>query len=171
MRQIINDGAVIALISCMILGSAAASAHDESGAVEKALARCLASPSTQVPTTTPASDVPPGLSRGKEVHIEPIAGAAGKAYGYEGTSQGEISCGVALYGPVPRSLENRLVKLVDSHRDRWTRHVQTPYQLTPRFPARLSYWGAGVAGVLMLVRAPGAKAPTLEIDVHSILIR
>jgi hypothetical protein len=170
-----NTGAGIALIAGMLSAPVAASAHDGSSAVEKALAGCLSSSSWQIPEAMPASAAPPGLSRGKDVHVEPIAGTAGKAYRYEGTSPAEISCGVAIYGPVPRSLETRLVKLIDGHKDRWTRHAPGPYRLAPGFPARQSYWGAplapGVAGVLLLARAPNAKAPTLEIDVHTVLMR
>ncbi|MDB5673491.1 MAG: hypothetical protein JWM65_473 [Sphingomonas bacterium] len=169
-----NTGAGIALIAGMLSAPVAASAHDGSNAVETALAGCLASSSSQIPKATPASELPPGLSR-KDVHVEPIAGAAGKAYRYEGTSPAEISCGIALYGPVPRSLESRLVMLVDGHKDRWTRHAPGPYRLAPGFPARQSYWGAplgpGVSGVLLLARAPSAKAPTFEIDVHTVLMR
>jgi len=164
-----SRGAAIILVAGM-LSAPAASALDESGAVERAVDRCLSLPSSLIPATTPAGDLPPGLSRGKNVHVEPITGTGGKGYGYEGTSLREISCGVALYGPVPRSLESRLEKLIESHKERWTRHAPGPYQLPLSVPARQSYWGTALTGVLLLARAPSVSAPTLEIDVHTILV-
>src|SRR5580765_3357956 len=104
-----------------------------------ALTKCLGSMSANTPTATPTADLPPGLSRGKDVHIESLPSSAGRAYSYEGTSPHEIACGIAVYGPLPDTLKTTLVTVIDGYITKWTRH-EPAYRLSGA-PAQETYCG------------------------------
>lgn len=169
-------GAVLCICLSGLLCSPALATHGQAGtadAIDTALSQCLGSISDKAPAATPSADLPPGLSRGKAVHVDALPGIAGKAYAYEGTSPREMACGIAIYGPVSDAVKSEIVGLIDSHAPIWTRHAPDPYRLSGR-PAEEIYWGdpkaPGMTGVLLLSRKPSAGAPTLEVDYHKALI-
>jgi hypothetical protein len=145
---------------------------DDGTAAETALARCLDRPdATQTDGVTLAA--PPGLSRNRDVKVARLSGA--RLFEYRGTSPHEISCGIAIYGPVSPVLKARLVEIIQSHSSQWVAEPRPSYALDGAAPAGITYWGnrlaPGMVGVMLMQRPPSAGAPSLEIDYHGELTR
>lgn len=142
--------------------------------VETAVSHCLGSFSARVPSASDAAQIPPGLIEEGAVSVVPITGAS-QAFSYEGTNQRAMTCGVAIYGPVSREMRQRISALIAGN-PKWKPHAIDAYDLSKRFPdAKEAYWGDPFApsmkGVAMLSRKPGAKAPTLEIEYHAVMVQ
>jgi hypothetical protein len=155
-----------------VTSAGATPAQDQ--AVETAISHCLGSFSAKLPPASAPDRVPPGLIEGTGVSVAPIAGED-HAFSYEGTNPREMTCGVAVYGPVSRTMRQRITSLVEGN-PRWKPHAATSYDLSKRFPdAEETYWGDPLApsmtGVAMLSRKPSPQAPTLEVQYHSVMVQ
>jgi hypothetical protein len=143
-------------------------------AVETALSHCLGSFSAKLPAASDPAQVPAGLIEGVAVRVAPIAGE-NHAFSYEGTNPREMTCGVAIYGPISVAMRQRITSLVEGN-PRWKAHAVEAYDLSKQFPeAKETYWGDPLApsmiGVAMLSREPSVKAPTLEVQYHSVMVQ
>ena len=155
-----------------ITSAGATPASDQ--AVEAAVSHCLGSFSAKLPAASDPAQVPPGLIEGAGVSAAPIAGAD-HAFSYEGTNPRAMTCGVAIYGPISGAMRQRITSLVEGN-PRWKAHAVEAYDLSKRFPdAKEAYWGDPLApsmiGVAMLSREPSVKAPTLEVQYHSVMVQ
>jgi len=135
-------------------------------ALETAISHCLGSFSAKLPLASAPDQVPPGLIEGTAVSVAPIAGE-NHAFSYEGTNPRAMTCGVAIYGPVSRTMRRQITSLVEGN-PRWKPRATTSYDLSKRFPdAEETYWGdpfaPSMTGVAMLYRKPSLQAPTLEV--------
>jgi hypothetical protein len=115
---------------------------------------------------------PPGLSRHLEVKVAQIS--ADRLYEYRGTSPHEISCGIAMYGRVPKDLKLQLITIFEHIGSMWKLQPRSFYSFDGSVRGTETYWGLpnapGVTGILLLERKPSPDAPTLEIDFHDVLI-
>lgn len=162
---------MIAVLVALAAASNSGAMMASTAAIEAALSKCLKSPSNGISVPTEAGHVPPGLIGGKMVRAQPIANVGGSAFSYEGTSPQIISCGIALYGPVDRTLRNDLIAIINGSGKGASNSISA-YDLKKEFPdAQEAYWGIGLTGVAMLSRKPSASAPTIEIAYHSMLVR
>jgi hypothetical protein len=84
-----------------------------------------------------------------------------------------MSCGIAIYGNVPASLQQQIRKSIESN-PKWKPLSPDAYQLFG-VPADETYWGDPLApsmnGVVMLTRRPSPNAPSLEVEYHSMLMQ
>jgi hypothetical protein len=143
-------------------------------AVETSISHCLGSFSAREPKASDAAQIPPGLIEGNAVSVAPIAGAI-EAFSYEGTRPRVVSCGVAIYGPVSPTERQRITALITAG-PKWKRHTIQAYDLSKQsLGAKETYWGDPLApsmiGVAMLSRRPSARAPTLEVQYHSVMVQ
>lgn len=168
------------MIAVLIMLASAASrltAPDEqraAHAITTAISSCLSHPSGQLPASSNANRVPPGLIEGMRVSVTPVAGSP-NAFAYEGRDPRVITCGVAIYGPVSRVLRRQVTALISSNPG-WKPHSTSAYDLSKPFPnATELYWGDLLApsmrGVALLSRTPSTHAPTIEIEYHAVLVQ
>lgn len=155
-----------------ITSTSATPASDQ--AVETALSHCLGSFSATPPAASRSVQVPPGLIEGAEVSVAPIEGD-GHAFSYNGTNPREMTCGVAIYGPISGAIRQRITSPLDGN-PKWKANAVEAYDLSKRFPdAKETYWGdphaPSLIGVAVLSREPSVKAPTLEVQYHSVVVQ
>lgn len=171
MRLYLTACLCVTALACAI---SAAAAFAREPLAQQALDRCLNSSPTAKLISKPSPTVPPGMSRGTGVSVEKVAGPDAALFAYQGTSLREVSCGIAIYGPVSHLLEKRLKQDIEGYQPRWTPHIPGAYSIAGSRPGQMSYWGdpkaPTLSGVLWIERAPSADAPTLEIDYHAELI-
>jgi hypothetical protein len=138
-----------------------------------AVAKCLNSRLDDIPPVSDPESVPPGLIPGHNVSVTMLHGDTGKAFSYRGTVPNVISCGVALYGPVPDYVRKSARGAIERS-GRWKVSSPDFWKLSVP-PADNEYWGdlraPGLSGVTILTRQPGPDAPTLEIEFHRVLVR
>jgi len=165
---------MFAVLKTLAAAASAGATPASDQAVEAAISHCIGSFSAKLPSASDPAQVPPGLIEGTGVSVAPIVGED-RAFSYEGTNPRVMACGVAIYGPVSRTMRQRINVLVQGN-PAWKPHAVEAYDLSKRFPdAEETYWGdpfvPSMKGVVMLSRKPSAQAPTLEIEYHAVMVQ
>jgi hypothetical protein len=161
------------LLLALTAGGCATTTQDRFAPIEQAVRSCLYSGTAgTVPKASDPATVPPGLSE-NDVEVKPLTGTALKVFTYEGSNIHMVSCGVAIYGPVPDALRERVTALIAEMRPDLQAQPKSFY-IAEGPSAEQRYWGEpraqGLRGVLLRFRAPSEGAPSLDLHYHKILL-
>ena len=119
------------------------------------------------------ADEAPGLPQG--MRLARIPTPSGELVVYEDDGRGSvIECGVALYGAAPSDTEAAMQRSIERAKPGFQPASPSFWSLTSAFTLDTRYWGdprgPGLYGVLIRQGPPGASAPVIQVDSHSILV-